>query len=71
MFNKFRKDNNRHAGRVRRGRDPVSRITALHLDSGYPPAADSGMTEQVISPNSRVFNIPVIDLKPAQQNCHG
>jgi hypothetical protein len=51
LFDNFKKDNNRHAGRVRlrRMRSGIQ-VKAMHLDSGYPPAADSGMTEQVISP---------------------
>jgi hypothetical protein len=33
---------------ARGGRDPVSSKPLFSLDSGYPPAADSGMTDLVL-----------------------
>ena len=45
----YYKDNNRHTGRVRlrRTRSGIQKPEAL--DSGYPPAADSGMTKSPIT----------------------
>jgi hypothetical protein len=42
--------------RTRRSRDPVSSKLLFSLDSGHPPAADSGMTDLMLTLNTLSFS---------------